>query len=358
MKCISCGRDSKKKERTSGTCPGCGKRFAFEPTAGDPFTDAAFAHALDAISAGGKLRFGPENLWYELARRKRPWIARDHPGCFVAAGVVALFAIVCVVAGQKAGVALFGLLAVVGWGAIGHSLLFPARGIALPREKFDPLWRRWIDANGLPPGLILHPKRAPRPPAEPDLPDYSFDRAVITDRPETVDLLLFNNFHFENNCAVLSYGGYPDGPFETVRQMLRRNPRLEVYVLHDATPFGCRLARRLAADPAWFHGTGAKIVDVGLHPGQAGPFRGLLLASTSGPVHPGDGISESDAIWLSSWQLEVAAIRPDQVLKRLFRAMKTPVDEGGASTSGGLSVDASSFGSEASDSDGGADSFG
>ena len=119
---------------------------------------------------------------------------------------------------------------------------------------------------------------APRP--EPDLADYSFDRAVICDRARTVDLLLANNFHFENNCAVLSIDGYPPGPFETVRAMLKRNPRLQVFALHDATPDGCTLAHRLATDPAWFAGQ-VPVIDVGLRPGHAGPFQGLWLPAAA-----------------------------------------------------------------------------
>ena len=76
------------------------------------------------------------------------------------------------------------------------------------------------------------PRRAPGPPPklEPDVADYSFDRAVICDRARTVDLLLANNFHFENNCAVLSVEGYPQRVFETVRTMLKRNPQLRLTI--------------------------------------------------------------------------------------------------------------------------------
>jgi hypothetical protein len=135
-----------------------------------------------------------------------------------------------------------------------------------------------------------------------------------------VDLLLANNFHFENNCAVLSAGGYPQQAFETVRRMLRRNPRLEVFVLHDITLEGCRLAHRLATDPEWFKGTGVRVVDVGLRPVHARPFKQLLQPAVR-PVAPGGGISPEEARWLSKHTLELAVIRPEQILKRLFRAM-------------------------------------
>ena len=48
---------------------------------------------------------------------------------------------------------------------------------------------------------------APTRKLDSDIADYSFDRAVICDRARTVDLLVANNFHFENNCAVLAVDG-------------------------------------------------------------------------------------------------------------------------------------------------------
>src|SRR5262249_59661346 len=123
----------------------------------------------------------------------------------------------------------------------------------LDRTRFDRLWNHWQEVYGKPDGVIVRFQTPSKPPAvEPDLGDYSFDRAVICDRARTVDLLLANNFHFENNCAVLSIDGYPKGPFETVRAMLKRNPRLQVFALHDASFAGCALAHRLANDTAWF----------------------------------------------------------------------------------------------------------
>jgi len=245
---------------------------------------------------------------------------------------------------------------------------------------FDVMWRRWCGAHGTPESVIVRKERSePARPVEADLGDYSFDRAVICDRARTADLLLANNFHFENNCAVLAVGGYPAQPFETVRTMLKRNPKLKVLALHDCTPEGCQLARKLAGDPAWFADQ-VSVIDVGLRPSQAKPLRGLYQ-SAEGIVPMGEGISPAEAAWLSQYRLEVAAIRPEQVLKRLFRAMQRE-DEGsggggdgdggyydsggvwiaapgeGGPREAGVSFDMESFGIDAGAADGGADSFG
>ncbi|NEQ71794.1 MAG: hypothetical protein F6K23_01065 [Okeania sp. SIO2C9] len=67
---------------------------------------------------------------------------------------------------------------------------------------------------------------------------YSFDRVIVCDTAEIAQFLIANNFHFENNCAVLSIDGYPENIFSTVMQMLKQNPDLKVYAFHSATPRG------------------------------------------------------------------------------------------------------------------------
>jgi hypothetical protein len=241
--------------------------------------------------------------------------------------------------------------------------------IKLEEAQFREMLAAWTQAHGTPAGLIERPtpavSRRPARALEHELVDYSFDRAVICDRARTVDLLLANNFHFENNCAVLTLDGYPPGPFETVRTMLKRNPKLRVFALHDATVDGCTLAHRLAGDPAWFAGQ-VPVTDVGLRPGHAGPFRGLWLPAQVPHVPLDGGIKSSEAEWLGKYALELAAIRPDQVLKRLFRAMNRQLeDDDGDGVSGteeeersSVIEDQESFSADASADDGGADSFG
>ena len=351
MKCIYCATDAKLRERTSGMCPACGKPFALEPTKGDLLTDVAFQSAINAESATGQVRWGVEHLYYELCRRrwKRRWFFMRY---------------------------------------------FAGPTVRMDQATFDALWSKWRSAHGEPKGLIVRkPSKPSARPQESDIGDYSFDRAVICDRARTVDLLIANNFHFENNCAILSIGGYPEGPFDTVRTMLKRNPKLQVFAIHDATVPGCKLAHTLASDATWFKGQVA-VTDVGLHPAQAGRFRGLYLPGPSLQiVRPGEGIRPADVAWLSEYALELAAIRPEQILKRLFKAINRREDAahasadatsaGGDGGSSGSSSDAdsfagdafgggqsggagggssysddTSFSADAGDSDGGADSFG
>lgn len=333
MKCIRCGHDSKLKERAGGNCPKCNGRFAFEPTKGDPFTDPAFQNAIDVVSAKGQLRWGAEHLYYELARRRQ----RAKPGCAIA-GVVIFSAGTVFFVAKAAWVAL--LLALIA-AAFALSLwrAKTRKYVKLEQRQFDGLLKAWQGAHGVPKGMIVRalPRGTPAPPRplEADIADYSFDRAVICDRARTADLLLANNFHFENNCAILSIDGYPEAQFEPVRAMLKRNPRLRVFALHDATPNGCRLARELASDPNWFAGR-IKVIDVGLRPDQLRAFGGLYQPHKGAKVQAGKGISRLEAAWLSGQALELAAIRPEQVLKRLYKAMtRTDTGDGGGDSGGG-----------------------
>ena len=360
MKCIRCGHDSKYKDRTGMRCPACRGEFAFEPAKGALLSDTAFQHAVDAVSSGGHLRWGVEHLYYAACRRWR----RGNP-VGVAVVLIGLALIGAFLLRNRAPVFVLavGVAAVVVW-QVRRARAVPVFA-PLPMERFNEMWARWLAVHGTPKGVITRRPQSPKArEPEPDLPLYSFDRAVICDRARTVDLLLANNFHFENNCAVLSIGGYPEKPFQTVRAMLKRNPRLHVFALHDATVPGCRLAHRLANDPGWFKDQ-VPVIDVGLRPSHAAPFRGLFLHAQAGRVPPGEGVTEKEAAWLSQYTLELAAIRPEQVLKRLSRAINRRFDED-TSTDGttwgdgssGVREDTESFSQEAGSSDDGPDGFG
>ena len=343
MKCIRCGVDSKYKERVNRTCPGCHKLFAFEPQLGDKLTDTAFQKAIDAVSAKGQVRWGVEHLYYEIARRARGTIVP-----FLVAG--AIFGIVGVfflavrhpIGLIPIGIAAF--LAFIAWRRKGKT-------VHLALADFNRMWSTWRTVHGEPNGLIVRASArgtpTPRRSFDSDIADYSFDRAVICDRARTADLLIANNFHFENNCAVLSMDGYPEPLFDTVRSMLKRNPKLRVFALHDSSARGCRMAHRLTHEKEWFAGQG-EVTDVGLRPSQADAFRGLFLAA--GPaVVGGGGISALEARWLSQNALELAVLRPEQILKRLYAAMNRKEHE---------DFDDDSFRYEASDTEDAGDGFG
>lgn len=368
MKCYRCDHDSKYKEREGGVCPKCRGTFAFEPQKGDPFTDVGFAKAIEAVSGHGTVRFDVSHLYYELARRKKGsalqsalqaifWLGGALAALSaVAAVTIALLGLGHVVPDVLAIGAAAGLASGAAWMA-GRAR---GEGVSsrLSAPTFRASWERWQSTHGTPPGLITRSRKGiPMRSAalEEELRAYSFDRAVICDTPAVVDVLVANRFHFENNCAVLSVGGYPESAFETVRAMLRNNPKLLVLTVHDASPEGCTLAHRLSTDPAWFAGQ-ARVVDVGLRPAHARFFEGLVQNNDPlEEVAVAPGITAAEAAWLRKHRLETAAIRPEQLIKRLYKAM-LHAEAGGfdASGDGGWVI----FGMDTGTTDGGGDSFG
>lgn len=353
MKCIHCQTDAPYKDRSDGKCPKCKHAFAFEPKKGDKLTDGAFKAAIDRVSSSGRVKWTREHLYHDLVRRS----ARTGKTA-LGAGVIAL------------------ILTLIGIGApaafVPAAVLWIIALTQLPRsvarlspDDFAQLWSRWLAAHGEPGALIVRkalPEGSPARELPSDIESYSFDRAVICDRPETVDVLLANNYHFENNCAVLSVDGYPPQVFDTVRAMLKQNPRLVVYAVHDATVEGCLLARRLAKSPRWFEGS-ARVVDVGLSPRQARAFKGSFQRQTQ-KIEPSPLLSDADNAWLARYSLSLAVIPPEQLIKRLFRAMSvTPEAALATAGDGGLGGEVlylhdGSLSTEASASDGGGDSFG
>lgn len=339
MKCVRCSTDTKKKDRPSGTCPKCGHPFTFDPTNGDELTDTAFAAALTRVGAQGKVRFTESHLVQELRRVG----AKRRGGCNAVFSLFERF---------------FRAIGLV-WGPDAATEGGPLNDPARLRVYIS----RWVKFNGPIEGLLRSRPQPAGLSAEmlEELRSYSFDRAVITDHRDVVDTLVANRFHFENNCAVLTVGGYPEHSFAVLREMLRKNPNILVLVVHDATPEGCRLAHTLRHSPEWFKGIG-RVVDVGLRPGHARYFPGLAQPPLRpGPVAAGAGILPEEAAWLALNRLDLAVIRPEQLVKRLYRAI-VETESGTWTSSDGDVIMYGGYhamlGSDAGTSDGGADSFG
>ena len=129
--------------------------------------------------------------------------------------------------------------------------------------------KRWEQINNIPEKILPSPKEQIAPALiNPDVTAYSFDRLVVCDSATIAQLLIANNFHFENNCAILSITGYPQSIFNTTMEMLRRNPDLKVYAIHDCSPKGVSLVNHLRTGERWFLNSNVTIIDIGLLPRQ------------------------------------------------------------------------------------------
>lgn len=286
MRCVKCNTDNTRKDRQAagGRCKSCRHKFAFDPkvTPGVDFTDKFFEQSLANLSVNNSLFFTPRQLYYFFNRRLNSKQADPLKvlGTLLIIGSIVLTIILF---------ALPALLVI----CLLPLLLAAALGIALlaspnlrrrlrdhehhtlraTPDQVEGWYIHWRKLNDQPNKMLPPPASASKgkPQAAPinqEVKKYSFDRVVVCDRPEIALCLIANNFHFEHNCAILSLDGYPHDIFETVMEMLRRNPVLSVYALHDASVAGIELSHTLRTDPRWFAGGAANVYDLGLLPRQ------------------------------------------------------------------------------------------
>ncbi len=194
-------------------------------------------------------------------------------------GVVALLGITLFFTRGAQGI--FWLVAVVGLATLilgiiqQRQLTGRTQTFLVSSEQVYGWLRAWTSANSPIGRLLLPAQQAPSAQArvaqfkvESEIAKYSFDRVVICQSDRIAQLLIANNFHTENSCAILSVSGYPQSIFNTTLQMLRRNPALQVFVFHDCNSSGIALIHHLRTNPQWFPNEGIKIVDIGLSPSQ------------------------------------------------------------------------------------------
>ena len=137
---------------------------------------------------------------------------------------------------------------------------------------------KWQQINGKVDKVLTSQQEQIAPTSiNPDITAYSFDRLVVCDSANIAKLLIANNFHFENNCAILSITGYPQSIFNTTMEMLRRNPDLKVYAIHDCSPKGVSLVHHLRTSEKWFLNSNVTIIDLGLLPRQIIASQGKMF---------------------------------------------------------------------------------
>lgn len=336
MKCVKCQTDNKLKERkdSNGKCKNCRHPFTFDPKLSDSFTDPFFAKTLATISANETLYFTPRQFFYFFNARKYA-VSWKFMGCFPLVLAVGSLVLMMVTGWGGFGVvaALFLLAAIAVW-LPPVQRQFRAnmqRKIKADFQQVGQWLARWEAHNGKTKKLLPPPKQnlgAAKISAE--VSAYSFDRAVICDRDEIAHFLIANNFHFENNCAVLSVNGYPSNIFSTVLDMLHRNPQLKVYALHDASPAGVQLVHRLRTTPRWFADShGVTIFDLGLLPRQV-LKRGMFVQQESAaaqqvkalPAAVLHGLQPDEIKWLAEGKfVELESLAPLVLLKLLRDGM-------------------------------------
>lgn len=351
MKCIHCSIDNKYKERLANRqkCKGCGHPFAFEPkTDAFQMNDLLFARAIKDVSADGTLAFTPRQLGYEINRRL---LARKTLSC--GTGVLAMMLggglLYEMIRWRYAAPAFMvsGLAMAATTGKKAKTGRKAARYPKMPISKFESDYLpQWIKTHDKIPKLL--PSPVPRSEGgkqgkAPDVTAYSFDRALVVDHAETAAMLVANNFHFENNCAILSLDGYPFGTADTIKTMLARNPALKVFALHNASVPGCQMGRTLRG-PEWFPDTSVRLIDLGLRPQHV--VNGGLIAvaniPTKFPTDVGTSLGAEEIAWLEQGNVaELHALRPAKLMRAVYQgfARANQTDDAVVGSDGFIIVD-------------------
>lgn len=391
MKCINCGTDNKLKDRTAnqGRCIKCNHTFAFEPTSMSSvkITDPFFAKAIVDISANNTLFFTPKQLLYFLDNRlgKKSksvsqlgwfffyvffnfftfafiigplivnfvfiWIffnrsrssklnntirKSNAKNLQIIGSIILAIGILVSLASRSFSifviVVIMGMLSIyLGTRQIGRIELL-TQDFLISESQINDWLNRWQQINGSIFKILPSPKQENTPATiNPDVTAYSFDRLVVCDTASIAQLLIANNFHFENNCAILSITGYPQSIFDTTMQMLRRNPDLKVYAIHDCNPRGIGLVHNLKTNANWFLNNEIAIIDIGLTPRQIIAIkRGMFIQSSPEsaqaakqlPEEIRQSLSAEELAWLESGKfVELESFTPQRIIKVLQKGI-------------------------------------
>lgn len=261
MKCPECGNVYKHKDGLK--CKACGYTPTFDPKQ-DHFTDGKFLALIRKASANDTQYFTLNQLYAQYCR--------TYPGSYVKGGVallmfVAFFTMIALCNGSPTmRIIMVGLLVTL---LVAVLLLWWSGFLSYvpDRNKFERLVARWQDKRGPIEKLVQQPRLHEPPPQwqEPDIYDYGFERLLIVERDELVDLLVLNGVHAQERALVISEKGYPAYLLPLASKALQENPDLPVFLLHDATPQGVLMMERVRLAKRFPLGD-RHVTDLGLFP--------------------------------------------------------------------------------------------
>ena len=199
------------------------------------------------------------------------------------------------------------------------------------RRDFQIWLNRWISINDFPEKILASPNiSTAQATCNPRVIAYKFDRVVVCDSPKIAQLLLKNNFHFANNCAVLSIDRYPHRDFVTIKAMLDLTPNLQVFALHDCSPQGLKMIRHLRTEKIWFPDLAIPIISVGILPRQIRDNTEMIVPQSAKSAKASQQLAAdlrntldpTELTWLDAgYYLELESLPPQELVQILQRAI-------------------------------------
>ena len=240
----------------------CGYEFVLDKQLDEGLTDGRFLAAVSRVSRHDTAYFTDDQLYTALCRLVFPRTAVRN--AFVSASVGGGFA----ATRRWVGVAVGAIL------VSSFAALFSLASLAQRLVQRPPDYGRlpeWIErmraAGHRLDRLIDKPSLDTPPPdwSEPDIYDYGVERLLVVERPILVDLLVRNGFHSETRTLIVSEEGYPSHIMKRIPKLIEERPDLPVFLLHDATPDGLWMSRRMSKSPLW-SSIAPNAVDLGVFP--------------------------------------------------------------------------------------------
>jgi len=264
MKCSHCGKDAPERQRAKygNRCPICQHPFVTNPAI-DGLTDIAIKSAVNSVSGYGQFYFTKEQLTYELCRRL---IKKKNNRM----GIIFFSIFFLIILAAKAPKFFLGIVFVIIFIKIISRLPVisrrPDRGnVDSVGNLADDLVNRWFRINP-------HEKLLTQPLFEKStveknnyLETVSFERVLICQHNQTVDFFLGNLFHFHYACPILGGDAYPESICADMLQRLKKNPALQVFLLHDYSEEGRLFVEKIKNQAFWFGGCDVKFIDLGLN---------------------------------------------------------------------------------------------
>ncbi|MFJ5924887.1 hypothetical protein ACIQF6_20020 [Kitasatospora sp. NPDC092948] len=196
-----------------------------------------------------------------------------------------------------------------------HRLRYTTRPL-LSAERFAAALARQPQLPVLPDVVAPRPHR---PGPEGDLYDYAFPRLLVCQDPAIAAMLLANRLHLEGACPILTPERLPLDP--RLLAALARADGAVVHVLHDASPAGLELFRRVREHA----GPRLRVRTMGLLPRHAAA---LHLAAAAGQPRcdaaelPSE-LPAAERAWLARGRVaELAAVRPARLLRTVLRTVR------------------------------------
>lgn len=202
---------------------------------------------------------------------------------------------------------------------------------SIDRKDFRIWLTRWININGFPEKILkLRKISTDQVASSQKVIAYKFDRVVVCDSPEIAQLLLKNNFHFQNNCAVVSIDRYPRRDFMTIKEMLDRTPDLKVFAFHDCSPQGLRMIRHLRTEKIWFPDLEIPIISAGILPRHVMNDPDKMVSQSAESIGASQKLDPNlrnvldpaELAWLDAgYYLELESFSPQELIEILQQAI-------------------------------------